>query len=189
MNPQTISRAATLAAFALAVAGCSGMSHKEKDTTVGATSGAVAGAVVAGPVGAVVGGVGGAVVGNEVGKEHAAQGRPGVTGPTSATAPSPAYGASTVRNVQQALNAKGYSAGPADGQWGTQHGNRAEAVPVVAGLARDGRARHAYAERAGCLAAERSTRNPVTALSIAPARRRRRTVRVACEREWTAAMR
>jgi len=118
MNPQTISRAATLAAFALAVAGCSGMSHKEKDTTVGATSGAVAGAVVAGPVGAVAGGVGGAVVGNEVGKEHAAQGRPGVTGPTSATAPSPAYGASTVRNVQQALNAKGYSAGPADGQWG-----------------------------------------------------------------------
>ena len=118
MNTRTIARTATVAAIAIALAGCSGMSHKEKDTTVGATSGAVAGALVAGPVGAVVGGVGGAVVGNEVGKEHAAQGRPGVTGPTTAAAPNASYGSSTVRNVQQALNAKGYNVGPADGQWG-----------------------------------------------------------------------
>ena len=74
---------------------------------------------MAGPVGAVVGGVGGAVVGNEIGKEHTAQGRPGVTGPSNPPIASPSsYSSSTVRNVQQALNAKGFYAGPADGQWG-----------------------------------------------------------------------
>ena len=81
MNSQTFAKSATIAAIALVFAGCSGMSHREKDTTVGATTGAVGGAVVGGPVGAVVGGVGGAVVGNEIGKDHQAQGRPGVTGP------------------------------------------------------------------------------------------------------------
>jgi hypothetical protein len=118
MNSQAIAKSATVAAIALVFAGCSGMSHTQKDTTVGATSGAVAGAVVAGPVGAVVGGVGGAVVGHEVGKDHTAQGRPGVTGPNPPTASNSTYSSSTVRNVQQALNAKGYNAGPADGQWG-----------------------------------------------------------------------
>ena len=54
MNSQAIAKTATVAALALMFAGCSGMSHKEKDTAVGATGGAVAGAVVAGPVGAVV---------------------------------------------------------------------------------------------------------------------------------------
>jgi len=118
MSAHAIARTATVAAIALVFAGCSGMSHTEKDTTVGATGGAVAGAVVAGPVGAVVGGVGGAVAGHEVGKDHTAQGRPGVTGPNPSTATTSAYNASTVRNVQQALNAKGYNVGPADGQWG-----------------------------------------------------------------------
>ena len=118
MNSQAFAKTATVAAIALVFAGCSGMSHKEKDTTVGATSGAVAGAVVAGPVGAVVGGVGGAVVGHEVGKDHTAQGRPGVTGPNPPIASNSPYSSSTVRNVQQALNAKGFNAGPADGQWG-----------------------------------------------------------------------
>jgi len=118
MNSQAIAKTATVAAIALVFAGCSGMSHTQKDTTVGATSGAVAGAVVAGPVGAVVGGVGGAVVGHEVGKDHTAQGRPGVTGPNPPIASNSPYSSSTVRNVQQALNAKGFNAGPADGQWG-----------------------------------------------------------------------
>jgi hypothetical protein len=118
MNSQAIAKTAIVAAIALVFAGCSGMSHTEKDTTVGATGGAVAGAVVAGPVGAVVGGVGGAVVGHEVGKDHTAQGRPGVTGPNQPIASNSPYSSSTVRNVQQALNAKGFNAGPADGQWG-----------------------------------------------------------------------
>jgi len=118
MNPHAIAKTATVAAIALVFAGCSGMSHTEKDTAVGATTGAVAGAVVAGPVGAVVGGVGGAVVGHEVGKDHTAQGRPGVTGPNPSGASNTPYSSSTVRNVQQALNAKGFNAGPADGQWG-----------------------------------------------------------------------
>ena len=118
MNSQAIAKTATVAGIALVFAGCSGMSHTQKDTTVGATSGAVAGAVVAGPVGAVVGGVGGAVVGHEVGKDHAAQGRPGVTGPNPPIASNSPYSSSTVRNVQQALNAKGFNAGPVDGQWG-----------------------------------------------------------------------
>ena len=118
MNSQAFAKTAIVAAIALVFAGCSGMSHTQKDTTVGAASGAVGGAVVAGPVGAVVGGVGGAVVGNEVGKEHTAQGRPGVTGPSTPIASNSPYRSSTVRDVQQALNAKGYNAGPADGQWG-----------------------------------------------------------------------
>ena len=118
MNSHPVAKTAIVAAIALVFAGCSGMSHTQKDTTVGATSGAVAGAVVAGPVGAVVGGVGGAVVGHEVGKDHTAQGRPGVTGPNPPIASNSPYSSSTVRNVQQALNAKGFNAGPADGQWG-----------------------------------------------------------------------
>lgn len=118
MNSQAIAKTATVAAIALVFAGCSGMSHTEKDTTVGAATGAVAGAVVAGPVGAVVGGVGGAVVGNEIGKDHTAQGRPGVTGPNPPIASNTPYSSSTVRSVQQALNAKGFNAGPVDGQWG-----------------------------------------------------------------------
>jgi Putative peptidoglycan binding domain len=118
MNSQAFAKTATVAALALVFAGCSGMSHTQKDTTVGAATGAVAGAVVAGPVGAVVGGVGGAVVGHEVGKDHTAQGRPGVTGPNPPIASNAPYSLSTVRSVQQALNAKGFNAGPVDGQWG-----------------------------------------------------------------------
>jgi hypothetical protein len=118
MKSHAIAKSAIAAAIALVFAGCSGMTHTEKDTAVGAGSGAAAGAVVGGPVGAVVGGVGGGIVGHEVGKEHTAEGRPGVTGPNTTAGPNPAYNSSTVRNVQQALNAKGYNAGPADGQWG-----------------------------------------------------------------------
>lgn len=118
MNSQAFAKTATVAAIALVFAGCSGMTHKEKDTTVGAATGAVGGAVVAGPVGAVVGGVGGAVVGNEIGKDHQAQGRPGVTGPNAPMSSNSPYSSSTVRNVQQALNDKGFNAGPADGHWG-----------------------------------------------------------------------
>jgi len=118
MNSQAIARTLIATGISLAFAGCAGMSHTEKDTTVGATSGAVAGAVVGGPVGAVVGGVGGAVVGHEVGKDHTAQGRPSVASANQSSSSNAPYSSSTVRNVQQALNAKGFNAGPADGQWG-----------------------------------------------------------------------
>ena len=84
---------------------------KTEGTVAGGAGGAVAGAVVGGPVGAVVGGVGGAYVGNEV------AGKDGTSGST-ASATSPRYESALVRNVQQALNDKGYSAGAVDGQWG-----------------------------------------------------------------------
>lgn len=85
---------------------------KTEGTVAGGAGGAVAGAVVGGPVGAVVGGVGGAYVGNEV------AGKDGTTSGSTASATSPRYESALVRNVQQALNDKGYSAGAVDGQWG-----------------------------------------------------------------------
>lgn len=57
--------AATL--FALALGGCSGMTHQEKSTAVGAVVGGVAGSAVSG--GSTLGTVGGAVVGGVVGHE------------------------------------------------------------------------------------------------------------------------
>jgi hypothetical protein len=104
-------------AVATMFAACSGMTHTEKDTTIGAGSGAVAGAVVGGPVGAVVGAGIGGVAGHEVGKDHTA-GR-SVTGePMPYASNASGYNAGAVRSVQQALNDKGYAAGPADGTWG-----------------------------------------------------------------------
>jgi len=101
----------------VALAGCSTWHSMDKTegTVAGAAGGAVAGAVVAGPVGAVVGGVGGAYAGNEVaGKGSTASAS---TSSSSAMATS-RYESGLVRNVQQALNDKGYNAGPLDGQWG-----------------------------------------------------------------------
>ena len=54
-------------AVALALAGCSGMTHQEKSTAVGAVVGGVAGSAVSG--GSTAGTVGGAVVGGVVGHE------------------------------------------------------------------------------------------------------------------------
>jgi osmotically inducible lipoprotein OsmB len=63
-----VSIAATLAALALA--GCSGMTHQEKSTVAGAAIGGVAGSALSGgsAVGTVGGAVAGGVVGHEVGK-------------------------------------------------------------------------------------------------------------------------
>jgi hypothetical protein len=100
------------------LAGCSTWHSMDKPegTVAGGAGGAVAGAVVGGPVGAVVGGVGGAYVGHEVaGKEPTASTS---TSSSSSTMPSSHYESGLVRNVQQALNDKGYNAGPTDGQWG-----------------------------------------------------------------------
>lgn len=98
-------------------AGCStwdSMNHSEKSTAVGAGGGAVAGAVVGGPVGAVVGAGVGGVAGHEVAKEDTSASHRADATVTPRTASDSGF----VRSVQQALDAKGYNAGPADGQWG-----------------------------------------------------------------------
>jgi osmotically inducible lipoprotein OsmB len=57
--------------LALTLAGCGGMTTRERDTVVGAGIGAAAGAAVTGDTaGAVGGGVIGGVIGNQVGKGH-----------------------------------------------------------------------------------------------------------------------
>lgn len=59
-----------LATFGLALGGCSGMTHEEKSTAVGAVVGGVAGSAVSGgsTLGTVGGAVAGGVIGHEVGK-------------------------------------------------------------------------------------------------------------------------
>lgn len=107
----------SVAAIVLLAAGCSswdGMTHKERDTTIGAGGGALAGAAVAGPVGAVVGAGVGGVAGHEVAKSEEASGRPAHATATPGTVNDSSY----VRSVQQALADRGYSPGPVDGQWG-----------------------------------------------------------------------
>ena len=89
------------------------MTGQEMATAIGAGTGAVAGAVVGGPVGAVVGGVAGGVIGHQ-GTD--ARGRVDTTD-SKTSSPSMASD-STVANAQNALNSKGYDAGPADGRMG-----------------------------------------------------------------------
>jgi osmotically inducible lipoprotein OsmB len=65
---RTIPKAVLAATLALAtLAGCSGMSHQDRNTAVGAAGGAVAGNVLSG--GSTLGTVGGAVAGGAVGHE------------------------------------------------------------------------------------------------------------------------
>ena len=129
----------TVAAIAIVVAlgGCSSWQRTDKETgtAAGAAGGAVAGAVVGGPVGAVVGGVGGAVVGHET------TGYP----PSSTTnerrvttVPPGAYDSSTVRAAQEALNARGYNAGPVDGQYGASTQDAVRRFQQSAGLPANG---------------------------------------------------
>ncbi len=60
---------AAVALAILALAGCGTMSHRERDTVVGAGVGAAAGAAITGDVGgAVGGGIVGGVIGNQVGR-------------------------------------------------------------------------------------------------------------------------
>jgi murein L,D-transpeptidase YcbB/YkuD len=115
MKSSSIAKGVTAIAIVALAAGCSSWHRMDKTegTVMGATGGAVAGAVVGGPVGAVVGGVGGAYVGNEVaGKDRAA------TSSSSPSATTYRYDPGLVRDVQQALNERGYNAGAVDGQWG-----------------------------------------------------------------------
>jgi len=117
MKSSNILKSGTPLIILVALAGCSTWHSMDKTegTVAGAAGGAVAGAVVGGPVGAVVGGVGGAYAGNEVaGKEPT----PTASTSSSSSAMAPRYESGLVRSVQQALNDKGYNAGPSDGQWG-----------------------------------------------------------------------
>ena len=103
-------------ALVLLFAGCATwgeMERSEKGTAVGATGGALAGAAVGGPVGAVVGAGAGAYVGH-----HQGQAQENTRQAGTVNTATPAQNAGLVRSVQQALNNKGYDAGPADGQWG-----------------------------------------------------------------------
>ena len=108
-----------VAAIISLTAGCStwdSMSRTERGTTVGAGGGAVAGAVVGGPVGAVVGGVAGGAVGHEASKPGHDSDDAART--ASSGAPRTTSDAAYVRSLQQALNDRGFNAGPPDGRFG-----------------------------------------------------------------------
>jgi Putative peptidoglycan binding domain len=134
MRTLNIANGVTAFVIVAALAGCEtwhGM-DKTEGTALGAGGGAVAGAVVAGPAGAVVGGVGGAFAGHEVaGKDQTARSS------TSSIA-STRYDPTLVRDVQQALNDKGYSAGPVDGQYGPSTENAVRRFQQASGLAQTG---------------------------------------------------
>ncbi len=126
-NRKWVSACVVLAAMSLG-AGCSTdrMTRADKGTAAGATTGAVAGAVVGGPVGAVVGAGVGAYAGN------AAAGGP-VSTPEerarAANADSP-----RVARVQQALNDRGFNAGPVDGRMGQSTVDALRRFQAAAGL-------------------------------------------------------
>lgn len=152
MKSSNIAKSATLSIILVALAGCSTWHSMDKTegTVAGGAGGAVAGAVVGGPVGAVVGGVGGAYAGNEVaGKGPSASAS---TSPSSSAMPASQYESGLVRNVQQALNDKGYNAGPMDGQWGPATEDAVRKFQRASGLPETGQL-------------ERSTLN---ALGVAP---------------------
>jgi osmotically inducible lipoprotein OsmB len=70
-NLNRVSSAIVLTTFLISLAGCAGMSSRDKSTAIGAGVGAVGGAVLTG--GGVLGTVGGAavggVIGNQIGKD------------------------------------------------------------------------------------------------------------------------
>jgi hypothetical protein len=135
MNSLNVAKSITALAIIAALGGCSTWHSMDKTegTALGAGGGAVAGAVVAGPVGAVVGGVGGAYAGHEVaGKDQARS-----STSSSATTLS-GYDPTLVRDVQQALNSKGYDAGMVDGQWGPRTENAVKRFQQASGLPQTG---------------------------------------------------
>ncbi len=117
MNAWHIVRGSTALALVSMLAACStwhSMDQTEKGTAVGATGGAVVGAAVGGPVGAAVGaGVGGYTGHYEAPAVAKATGENGSS--TSGVQSGLAESSPTVRSAQEALNAKGYDAGTADG--------------------------------------------------------------------------
>lgn len=136
MKSSSIAKRVTAVAIVAVLAGCStwhGM-DKTEGTVAGGAGGAIGGAVVGGPVGAVVGGVGGAYVGNEVaGKDHAS-----TSSSTSSPTTSSRYDSAVVRSAQQALNDRGYNAGPVDGQWGPTTEDAVRRFQQASGLPQTG---------------------------------------------------
>lgn len=66
---KTTTRYIALACVVASLAGCGGMSVRDRDTVIGAGVGTAAGAALTGDVGgAVAGGVVGGIIGNQVGK-------------------------------------------------------------------------------------------------------------------------
>jgi len=134
---KSVNTARNFAAFAAigALAGCSTWHNMDKTegTALGGAGGAVAGAVVAGPVGAVVGGVGGAYTGHEVSGKNQT-----VTSSTSSSTTVSRYDPALVRDVQQALNDKGYNAGAVDGQWGPNTVDAVRRFQQASGLPQTG---------------------------------------------------
>ena len=120
----------------------------------GAASGAVAGAVVGGPIGAVIGAAGGAYAGygttgysssSTTASAAPVSTAPASTAPASTAAASTAptstasgHNTSTVRAAQQALNDRGYDAGPADGQWGATTQDAVKRFQRASGLPETG---------------------------------------------------
>ena len=137
------------------VSGCAWdrMDRADKGTAVGGTGGAVAGAVVGGPVGAVVGAGVGAYVGNQAGGGD-------VSGQPRAAVSGPGYESALVRDVQQALNDKGYGAGPVDGQWGPATADAVRKFQQVMGLPVTGNLEPETLARLGVSTTRVSTRAP-----------------------------
>jgi hypothetical protein len=130
MNASTMVRATAAIAFASLVGGCSTwdrMDKQEQGMAIGGASGAVVGAAVGGPVGAVIGAGAGGYVGHE-----------GVGPDRSSTASTYGNDSALVRSVQQSLNDRGYSAGPADGQWGPNTESALRQFQAANGLAQTG---------------------------------------------------
>ena len=135
MSIQTGKSLAAIAIVAL-LGGCSQWQTMDQTSgaVAGAAGGAAAGAVVGGPVGAVIGGVGGAYAG------YGTTGYPSTTATenTATAQTSTKYSPATVRAVQQALNDRGYNAGPVDGQWGATTQDAVKRFQRASGLAETG---------------------------------------------------
>ncbi len=130
MNTSMMVRGAAAIALASLLASCSTwnrMDKPDKGMAIGGASGAVVGAVVGGPVGAAIGAGAGGYVGHE-----------GVGPSEPAAASTNASDTTLVRSVQQSLNDRGYSAGPADGQWGPNTESALRQFQAANGLAQTG---------------------------------------------------
>jgi osmotically inducible lipoprotein OsmB len=67
---QNIIRSVSIAVLVVGMAGCAGMSERDKATAIGAGVGAVGGAVLGGgAIGTIGGAAVGGVIGNQVGKD------------------------------------------------------------------------------------------------------------------------
>jgi hypothetical protein len=131
MKSRYAAKTAAVVAIATVLGGCAAWHETDRPvgTAAGAVGGAVAGAAVGGPVGAVVGGVGGAYVGHETTGQN-----PTTASTTSTRAYPSAYNSDTIRRAQQALNSRGYNAGPVDGQWGQSTMDAVRRFQASAGL-------------------------------------------------------